>query len=452
MRENNFLKRLRDELPLWVERDLIKAEQQKAILNYVAEKVSVARYPISAFSMLGVLLLATGVITFFAANWEAMAKLTKLAILFGAMWGAYGSAYYFTHLKNSPKLGQALLLLGALLFGANIMLIAQIYHIDEHYPNGVLMWALGGLLVAYLLNSQSAMLAAIALATLWSGMEIFDFAHKLHWPFLLFWGVAILVSHKRGWQAALHLALLSFLLWSFFTHLELVSHLDTRLPGATPFLMQIYFLFYLGMMVLGMALVTYGKLQAFGKLVQRYAAMAALLCFYVLTFPDLHDGASAKRPALAFWIITTVVALLAVIAFALWHRQRVAQQAAPAYLQWGRALLLALLVLLLANLFIPEQLAGPLAIFFNVFFFAGLVWLIYAGMAQQDRFLVNAAFVFFAVGIVTRYFDTFWTLLNRSFFFMVGGILLLGGGYLLEKQRRKLTEQILAQRGEGERS
>ncbi|NUO81660.1 DUF2157 domain-containing protein [candidate division KSB1 bacterium] len=455
MRENRFLKRLQHELPQWVERGLLHAEQQQPILDYIGARTSATRYPVSAFSMLGVLLLGTGVITFFAANWSVMPKLVKLLILFGAMWSAYGLAHYLEPRKNSPLLSQALLLLGVILFGANIMLIAQIYHIDEHYPNGVLLWSLGGLLVAYLLRSQPALLAALALATLWTGMEIFEFEDKLHWPFLLVWVLSAVLIFQRKWRTAWHWALLSFMPWSLFTYLNLAWNAEISLRGASLFLLQIYFLVYLGLMLAGMLMATYDAVREFSAPVQRYAALAALLVFYALTFPGLHDlhpqETYSPRPAAAFWRLTTGILLFGLMGLAIWHRRRVSQLASLTYLVWGRALLAAILALLAVNLFIPNQYSDLAAIGCNLLFFAGLVWLIYSGMAQQDRYLVNTAFVFFAAGMVTRYFDTFWTLLNRSFFFMVGGILLLGGGYLLEKQRRKFTEQILAQRGEGGR-
>jgi uncharacterized membrane protein len=72
-------------------------------------------------------------------------------------------------------------------------------------------------------------------------------------------------------------------------------------------------------------------------------------------------------------------------------------------------------------------------------------------MHGNDRVLVNMAFLFFGLGLLSRYFDTFWTLLDRSYFFMAGGLLLIGGGYLLEKQRRKLTGRIRAARSQGGR-
>jgi uncharacterized membrane protein len=57
--------------------------------------------------------------------------------------------------------------------------------------------------------------------------------------------------------------------------------------------------------------------------------------------------------------------------------------------------------------------------------------------------MVNLSFAFFALTLLSRYFDTFWSLLNRSYFFMLGGLLLIGGGLFLERERRKLTRKMV---------
>lgn len=147
------------------------------------------------------------------------------------------------------------------------------------------------------------------------------------------------------------------------------------------------------------------------------------------------------------WLALSFIGLGLVVALALWHRARTSTAGErPAYLQWGQVLIGAVVLLLLANLFLGSANGGLVAIGFNLLFFAGMVWLIYAGMHADDRFLVNLAFVFFGVVLLTRYFDTFWTLLNRSFFFMIGGLALIAGGYFRERKRRQITADILARR------
>ena len=189
------------------------------------------------------------------------------------------------------------------------------------------------------------------------------------------------------------------------------------------------------MFVFGLVMVMDKNLESFSGVVQRSSVFAGLASFYALTFPDLHrglewriGGSGLRLAAQGPWIIATLVALATVIGLAVWHRTRTTGMERPAYLNWGDGLLALVISLILANLFVTGKYGGTVAIVFNLVFLAGLVWLIYAGMRTNDRFLVNMAFLFFSLGMLSRYFDTFWTLLDRSYFFMGAGLLLIGGG------------------------
>lgn len=452
VRESIFLRRLRRELPVWVARGWVAPTNQEEILDHVAAQRGVGvRYLPLALSILGVLLFGSGVITYFAANWNVIPKLGKLIILLGSMWFAYAAAGTCLERKKSPQLGEAMLLLGVILFGANIMLIAQIYHIDAHYPNGVLLWAVGGLLTAYLMSSQAAMIAAIALGLLWSGMETFGFEWKLHWPFLVVWASCVPAIYRRRWMPAWYIAVLALLAWSWLMFPQIVRFTDGWSTNTLIYLTQVYLLAYVGMFVFGLVMATDRKLTAFSDAIQRAATFGTLMSSYVLTFPDLHRGlqwresnATFRAVAQSSWIAVTLVVVAAVIVLALWHRTRTTSIERPAYLNWGDGLLGLMIALLLTNLFVTGEYGGGVAIAFNLLFLAGLIWLIIAGMRTHDPFLVNTAFLFFGLGLLSRYFDTFWTLLNRSYFFMGGGLLLIGGGYLLERQRRRLMARIRA--------
>ena len=454
MKNDRFLKRLKKEMPLWVKQGWIREEGGKAILEHVAAQgEGGTKYLTMAFSILGVVLLGAGIITFFAANWSEMSKLSKLGVLFGSMWTAYITAYYLIEEKDYPYLGQAILLLGVILFGSNIMLIAQIYHIDSHYPNGVLIWSLGGLLVAYLMGSQPAMVASTGLAILWTSMESFGFERTFHWTFLIVWAASLPIIIRLQWKHALHVALVGLLVWSWQSFMHLAGFSEWA-KGSALYLMQIYLAVYLGLFILGMVMDTYKDLEPLSSIVLRYGAFAALASFHSLTYPDLGIGGRWGRApvhgASAYtWFAITVAALLGVALLSDWHRQRSGFDERPSYLKWGQGLLGLLAVLLLVNIFAGGAYGGLMAILFNLIFFAALVWLIYAGMHSEDRGIVNMAFFFFAVTVLARYFDTFWSLMNRSFFFMAGGILLIGGGYYIEKQRRRITQKIMESRKAG---
>lgn len=199
---------------------------------------------------------------------------------------------------------------------------------------------------------------------------------------------------------------------------------------------------------------TYRDMEPLSSIVRRYGAFAALASFHSLTYPDLGAGGRWGREVVHGtstyrWFSLTVVALVGAVLLADWHRQRSGFEDGPSYLKWGQALLGMVSVLLLVNIFASSTYGGFMAILFNLIFFSGLVWLIYAGMHGDDRGIVNMAFLFFALTVLARYFDTFWSLMNRSFFFMAGGALLIGGGYYMEKQRRRITQKIMESRKTG---
>lgn len=457
MNSKRFYAKLVNELPAWVAQGWVKQGDEQAILDYVASQHKGAPWLTYAFSILGVLLLGSGIITYFAANWGEIPRLLKLLILFGSMWLAYGAAWQALRGQHAPLLGQALLLLGTILFGTNIMLIAQIYHIDSHFPNGILLWSLGALLGAYLVRSQPMLVTAIVLAGLWTSLELgsFWYRHAIHWPFLILWVAFLPLIYKYRFRPALQVAMLALLLWSLYSFVS-----DSLFWGSRDklYLIQVFFLIYLALFILGMLFTTYERLKPFARIVQRYSLFTVLVCAYALTSPSVQSRIiwvysfaknPSRQPAGTGFLVVTFLALAIVVALAFWHRARTGKAKQPGYLKWGQGLILAIVVLLLVNLFLAGVSGSLVAIAFNLLLFAGLLWLIYAGMHSDDRFMVNSGFVFFGLTLLTRYFDTFWTLLNRSYFFMIGGLILIAGGYLLERKRRQLTHEIAARREGG---
>lgn len=184
-------------------------------------------------------------------------------------------------------------------------------------------------------------------------------------------------------------------------------------------------------------------------LVRHYAGIAALAALFVLTFPELHKesgwwsaGNDVEPAQTGTWTIATLIALLMVVALAWQHRRLDAGKEHRTHLDWGWGLLAMMMALIFVNLFARGEYPQVVPILFNLLFFGGLVWLIYVGIAAHDRGLVNLAFAFFALGILARYLDTFWTLLGRSYFFMGGGLVLIVAGVVLERSRRRITHAL----------
>ena len=443
MGRNRFQKQVENELPIWQQHGWVSKEGGEAILKHIATNSSQFSLLTLGVAILGVLLLGSGIITYFAANWAEMAKITKLILLFSAMYVAFLVAGHFLKQDRSPLLGHALLVLGVIIFGANIMLIAQIYHIDEHYPNGVLFWSIGGIITAYLLKSHAVLAYSIALSVLWTSLETFGFSH-VHFWYLAIWVCFLPIIYFQKWIFALHLALIALLIWSVY------SFFNFNFFGQSNqeiYLAQIYFILYLALFLVGMLCDTSKRLEFLAKPIQNYSAFATLSSFYLLTFPDIQRGFryfqdDLRLEASNTCLIITFAALAILVGLTLWHRARIRMSKRPKYLIYGQVLIAAVVLCIVMNLFLAGQYGGLMAILLNVLFFAGMVWLLFAGTNSNNRTLINLAFIFFALALITRYFDTFWSLLNRSFFFMAGGLILIVGGYFLEKQRRKFTSAL----------
>ena len=169
LRKEDFLFRrnLEKEIDLWVKEGIILPDQKERILGRyqllkTADEKAGPGKLITTVSILGSILVGVGVILFIASNWSVLPNWGRLFIVFSSMLASYGFGFYLRYeAKNYPKVGASLILLGSLIFGAGMFLIAQIYHITVHYPNGPLLWGLFVLPLAYFLRFKSLISLAI---------------------------------------------------------------------------------------------------------------------------------------------------------------------------------------------------------------------------------------------------------------------------------------------------
>ena len=163
------------------------------------------------FAILGAVLFGFAVMSFVAAHWTGMSKLARLALLLVTLWGCYvGAAYLFQRQLNA--FAHAAVLGGIAVYGASIMLIAQMYHMEGNPPDAVLMWALGALLAAVLLQSAPALAATFVLLVVWTCWER-ALGQTAHWTFLVAWAATAAAAARLRWRPSLHLAALSLVIW-----------------------------------------------------------------------------------------------------------------------------------------------------------------------------------------------------------------------------------------------
>jgi hypothetical protein len=319
-----------------------------------------------------------------------------------------------------------------------------------------------------LVPSQAVTVTGIVLTMLWSMMETtsrwgsLDVAasatdlsevgvHNLiHWSFFLLWLAFIPQIRTRKWQLPARLMVLSLLGWCGLALLSLV--IKFQVDGLYGF--QVAFLVSLIIFLMGALMERMQSLMVLSVMVRRLALCIGALSMYAMTLRVTHIlepyswYASLGEPPRVWVILTIALGIISIGLLALlWPRLEA--EARRGYAVLGYCIFALVGTLFLATLF---MLIDPFIryICFNLLHLGVLVWLVYAGYSRADRFQVNIAFLFFGVGFLTLYFDTFWALLQRSYFFMGAGILLLGGGFLLERNRRKLVTRISGPGGEVE--
>jgi len=85
------------------------------------------------------------------------------------------------------------------------------------------------------------------------------------------------------------------------------------------------------------------------------------------------------------------------------------------------------------------------SLIFNFAIFFELLGLIFSGYLRRETWLINLGALFLFLLIIDKYFDWFFTFLDKSIFFIGGGILLFVVGWFMEKGRRYMISNIKAQ-------
>lgn len=157
----------------WVEKDIISPEQAAQICNlYGIDYYNQSKHSYGYYILvtLGYLFIGLASITLIGENWEDIPRAVRML---GVVSITLITNLLAWHQYNKDKINAAIgtFFLGGLFYGASIMLIAQIYHIGEHYPDGIFWWMLGILPLALLLESILLMLLATSLAYTWFFVE-----------------------------------------------------------------------------------------------------------------------------------------------------------------------------------------------------------------------------------------------------------------------------------------
>ena len=165
---------LKTEVHFWKSEGTISETQLNSIISQYdsladsEQKKSTAFYTlISAASILAgaALLLLIGY------NWETLNYIAKLAIIFGITISFQCLTLVSRFRWKNNTLSEVFSLLSCISYGSGIWLIAQIFNLNAHYPDGFYWWALGSLPLAFLGQSSLLWFLVIVLEIIWCFTE-----------------------------------------------------------------------------------------------------------------------------------------------------------------------------------------------------------------------------------------------------------------------------------------
>ena len=394
-----FVRKLRTEIRGWEEDGIISAEQSTAILGLydVTPESSAKIVPsrvVSVIAVMGAALVGLGIIAAVAANWSAIPLGTKLVMMAVGVPAFYFAGWLLIQRWGFFRIGTAIILLGAISFGASIHLIAQIYHVPVDSPNLMAAWFLGVIPVAYITRSKALATLAVAL---------------------------------------------------FFAAAGFRSQVWLRAVGD-----ELFFLLIPILLALAAALFAVGRVQsrfAFTRPIAgvftAIAMIAASGSVYVLGFQDLWSNMepwSVESVRLEYWIVLAG-ALMTVGASSVVVRWR--SGGGRMSLIWWE-LLAPLAMIVVATGTLAGLIWGLMWMWavMNALLLIGVIVSVYAGYRWNRSDLVNLAIAVFGITLITRYFEFGFSLLQQSVAFIVAGVIMLALGLGLEWFRRRMLVRM----------
>ncbi|MDF1592766.1 MAG: DUF2157 domain-containing protein [Desulfobacterales bacterium] len=418
-----------NEIDNWVGEGIVAFEQGEIIKSRYPASGEETRWSRIIFFSIGAILFGLGVILMFAYNWEKMPKFAKLALIFLALAAVHFSAGRLHRPEGKYRVtGEGLYLLGTMLFGAGIWLVAQIYHIQEHYPNAFLIWGLGALALAWALPSTAQGIVAAILLLLWNGFEVFDFKSPQPLsPFLILAGLSPLAWLNRS-RVLLATTVCAFLLTLAFS----VSKMGSDL------VVLVVFFSAASLMAMGLIVRAHAHFPESGPIFRFIGSTVYLSVLFALSFhhrgrggfsvhfdkiPDSIYFFSFAFAAVALWILAVRIA---------WPKKPTRIPFRPD--DYGT--MATLLVILLNTLGLLELRGWVGAAIFNLLFLFHCLMMIVSGCKSSNLKLTATGCLLFAVIAATRYTDLFTSLLARSLVFFLTGAALFAVGLYFSRTKK----------------
>jgi uncharacterized membrane protein len=466
-----FRRELRQESEKWWSEGVIDA----ALYEKLADRYQFAQLEgeasnrfIAILMGLGAVLLGLGAITFVAANWQVWSRSLKMILLISIFISVNATGFYLWRKPSSQKgwqrLGQGLLLLGALLLGANLGLMSQMFHQSGDLYELLLVWGLGIVVMAYSLRLTSLgvlaiILVAIAYCFSWGSSTVWqDFSGTAiiiqHLPLVIsalfvplaYWcrsrvifglsAIAVAVSFvnnvkpyviwNHGWLWAIAFVLPPALLWSYSDRIW-----QRRSPAHSP-------------------------PDRFQPISRSLTIWFLSILFYVFAF---HYWWQFPPAGVNFgsidwkWQPMIDAVVLGIVAGLGWFQLRFQLFSRRPHPEIINSKLIAVFLLLTAALFIWHlKLLPAVTVAFNIMLFGLAIGLIRDGLALTQRSTFWGGMVLLVLGIGSRSLEYNTSLLLKSIVLVLCGIGVMMAGLWFERRTQSHATIALPHSSQKEQS
>jgi len=163
---------LEQQLGRWTEAGIVDSQIAARIREFEAARESPGmRWPVVLAIAFGAIMVAAGVLLFVAAHWDELSPTQRFLLVVVMIAGFHLAAGAF--MPRLRPLGLCLHAVGTVALGGGIFLAGQIFNLQEHWPGGILLWAIGAVLTWLILRdwvqaTLSALLVPAWIASEWS--------------------------------------------------------------------------------------------------------------------------------------------------------------------------------------------------------------------------------------------------------------------------------------------
>lgn len=173
----------------------------------------------SVLAILAATLVGAAILLLVAANWEAIPRLARVAMIFVVILAGYAGGALFMR-RGQSAFAEGLWLIAAVAFGAGIALVGQMYHLSGDEADALLVWCGGTALAAAALRSGPLTAGAVLLAGAWMLYLTLESGRDIPLLYPLVAAGIWLVSIWTASIVARHLTLLSLMLFAGLAFIE----------------------------------------------------------------------------------------------------------------------------------------------------------------------------------------------------------------------------------------